>query len=97
MKLRRAIRYWLLSRLKPCCEVVQLMSESMERPLSICDRVELRVHMVVCKWCALYLRHITQLRSALGLTPVAMDQVLSDTARKRMADALKSSNTSKET
>lgn len=96
MKLRRAIRYWLLRRLKPCCDVVQLMSESMERPLSIRDRVELRMHMFVCKWCVLYLRHISQLRSALGLTSVATDEVLGDTARKRIAEALQSREASKE-
>ena len=97
MKLRRTIRYWILSRLKPCCEVVQLMSESMEDPLSIRDRLELRVHMIVCKWCALYLRHIKQLRTALRMVPVATDRALTSAARKKISDALKSDGASKET
>lgn len=57
-KLRRLVRQWLRQVMRPCRRVVSLMSESLERRLSIRERVILRLHLLVCAWCARYLEQI---------------------------------------
>lgn len=58
MKIRRSLRHWLLRRLKPCSEIVPLMSESLDHRLNACDQIEMRLHLLVCAWCARYLKQI---------------------------------------
>ena len=65
--IRRWFRLWLLRRLKPCREVVPLMSESLDRPLAPGEQIELHLHLFVCAWCACYLKQIKFLRSALRM------------------------------
>jgi hypothetical protein len=64
-KIRRFLRHWLLRRQKPCRELVPLLSESLDRRLSLRERLELRLHLFVCAWCARYLEQIKFLRSAI--------------------------------
>jgi hypothetical protein len=45
--------------------MVSLMSESMDRPLSVRERLNLRLHLIVCAWCASYLKQIKFLRHLL--------------------------------
>ncbi len=61
-----AIRYFLLRRLPPCKAMAPLMSQSLERPLSLRERVLLRLHLWVCIWCVWYLEHLHVLRKAVG-------------------------------
>lgn len=65
MKIRSALRRWLLRRLKPCNEIVPLLSESLDRRLAPADQIELRLHLFVCAWCARYLKQINFLRRIL--------------------------------
>jgi len=39
------------------------MSESLDRPLSISERMKLKLHFIVCAWCGLYLKQLTTIRS----------------------------------
>ena len=64
-KTRRAFRRWLLRSLKPCQYMVALMSESMDRPLGIGERLQLKLHLIVCTWCARYLSQINFMRQLL--------------------------------
>ena len=45
--------------------MVPLMSESMERRLRLRESVELKLHLLVCAWCARYLKQLTFLRRLL--------------------------------
>ena len=65
MNLKQSVRHWLLRRLKPCREIVPLLSESMDRRLTPGERLELRLHLLICAWCARYLKQIKFLRWAL--------------------------------
>src|ERR1051325_1013829 len=60
-----AVRYFLLHRLPTCKEMTALMSQSMERPLSLRERVLLKLHLWVCAWCVWYLEHLKLLRASL--------------------------------
>src|SRR4051794_29541171 len=63
--LRRTIitaRNRVLSRLKSCREVVPTISESFERPLSARETVSMWTHLILCRWCMLYLRQLRLIR-----------------------------------
>ena len=64
-KIQHAIRFWLLRRLPPCQQTVQVISQSLERPLSLRERVLLKLHLWVCAWCAWYMEHLQVMRDAL--------------------------------
>jgi len=49
--------------------MVSLMSESMERPLSRREWLELRLHLIVCAWCAHYLKQLKFFRQLFHSTP----------------------------
>jgi hypothetical protein len=64
-KIRHEIRFYLLRRLPTCRYMVSLMSESLERPLSIRERVVLKLHLLVCAWCLWYLDDLKRMRQIL--------------------------------
>jgi len=94
INLRRAVRRWILRKLQPCSQLVPLMSESMDRRLSVFEYFELRLHLLVCTWCARYLKQIKLLRCVLNSAPIMDDSPsessLSSEARQRIAKALNS-------
>jgi len=57
-KLKHSIRYFLLRRLPPCERIVEQVSQSMERRLTLRERVNLKLHLWICAWCQWYLEHI---------------------------------------
>ena len=93
-KLTHGLRYFLLRRLPTCKQMSVLMSESMERPLSVRERVVLRLHLWVCIWCVWYFEHLQLLRATLRERAAADDDAtaalhLSLEARERIKRTLK--------
>jgi hypothetical protein len=90
---RRVVRQWILRKLQPCQQVVPLISESMERRLGVAEFLRLRMHLIVCAWCARYLQQIRFLRTGL-LSQSSLDlnsertSSLSKEARQRIAKKL---------
>jgi hypothetical protein len=71
--------------------MVPVMSESLERRLSLTEWFTLRLHLYVCAWCYHYLRQIRFLRDLVHL-PEMVDEcvpALSEQSRARIAAALK--------
>ena len=60
-----ALRYWLLRRLPTCRQLVPVMSQSLERPLSLRERAAMKIHLWVCIWCVRYLEQLHFMREAL--------------------------------
>lgn len=92
-----AVRYFLLRRLPTCKQMAPVMSESLERPLTLRERVQLKLHLWVCVWCVWYLENLRTMRSALRARAAreeeAADDVdsavkLSEEARERIRRAL---------
>jgi hypothetical protein len=90
-KIKHSIRYWLLRKLPPCREAVVIISESMERPLTLRERVVLMPHLWVCSWCQWYMEHLKTIRETLRRQPsqssegnLANTPGLSDDARERL-------------
>ena len=98
-KVKHAIRYWLLRRLPPCQQAVEVISQSFERRLSLRERVTLKLHLWICVWCQWYLEHLTIMRNSMrekGVETPEMDfpsaPTLSSEARERMKRRLSGDN-----
>jgi len=63
-KLKHSIRFWLLRKLPTCQQTVQKISQSMERKLTLRERIDLKVHLWICAWCQWYLEHLHLIRDA---------------------------------
>ena len=92
-KATHALRWFLLRRLPTCKEMVALMSQSMERPLTLRERVLLKLHLWVCAWCVWYLEQLRLMRGTLRARSAAADggypgASLSTEARERIKAAL---------
>jgi hypothetical protein len=61
-KLKHAIRYWLLRTLPTCQMTVEKISQSMERKLTLRERIDLKLHLWICAWCQWYLEHLQLIR-----------------------------------
>ena len=59
--------HWLAKTfraLSPSCkEAIRLQSEALDRPLSRLQRVGLRIHLAMCRWCSRYGKQINFLRT----------------------------------
>ena len=91
-KLKRAVRRKLLRSLQPCQEMVPLMSESLDRRLSLWESLNLKLHLMVCAWCVHYLRQIRMISDLLCLRPedpALSPDSLSVEARERITRELK--------
>ena len=89
-KLKHAIRYWLLRKLPTCQQTVEKISESMDRELSLRERINLKLHIWICAWCQWYLEHLEIIREtarAKGAESPDLESVsptLSAEARERI-------------
>ena len=72
--------------------MVPLMSESMDRQLGFSEHLKLRLHLLVCAWCARYLKQIKSLRRIMRLqSPIDTrepEMSLTPDARQRIAKSL---------
>jgi len=93
-KTKHAVRFWLLRRLPACKQTVEIISQSMERPLTLRERVLLKLHLWVCMWCLWYMEHLQLMRDAVRLqenetdVDVSTTTRLSDEARERIRRSL---------
>jgi hypothetical protein len=61
-KLKHSIRYWLLKTLPTCQQTVEKISQSMERSLTLEERIKLKLHLWICAWCQWYMEHLHIIR-----------------------------------
>ena len=64
-KIKHSIRWWLLRRLPTCKDTVRVMSESMERRLTLRERINVKLHNWICLWCVWYIEHLQLLRTTI--------------------------------
>ena len=96
-KLKHSIRYWLLRRLPTCQQTVEKISQSMERSLSLRERINLKLHLGICAWCQWYMEHLQVIRDASrAQAEKAPDMMtgatLSNEARERIRRRLTNQN-----
>jgi hypothetical protein len=56
--------------MRTCKDISELVSASLDRDLSFSRRLGVRLHLLMCKPCALYERQLLTLRTILGKTAV---------------------------
>ena len=96
-KLKHSIRYWLLRTLPTCQQTVEKISQSMERPLTLRERIDVKLHLWICAWCQWYMEHLHLIRetarSKADESPDFMSGAgLSDEARERIRRRLTNEN-----
>lgn len=96
-KITHGTRYWFLKALPACQQTVARLSESMERPLSLRERVQVKLHLWVCAWCQWYLEHLDLMRDTARAhaddpPEVVRGASLSDEARERIRRKLAANN-----
>lgn len=62
LKLRLMIAF---SKLTPDCPAIaQLASAGLDRRLTVVERIRIRMHFLICRWCRRYTRQLRFMRSA---------------------------------
>lgn len=79
-----------------CKEITKLVSESLDRPLPIRQRLAIRLHVLLCKLCDRYRQHLFIIRDAVRRHPDRLEghespspPSLSPEARERIKDSLR--------
>jgi hypothetical protein len=79
-----------------CKEVSQLVSESLDRKLPLWQRVQVRMHLLMCRFCSRFRKQAIFLRDAARYYLSAIEEsdtgtgtALSPEARDRIKQALK--------
>jgi len=77
-----------------CKESSQLISQSLDRALSVRERLALRLHLLICDVCSRFVKQMNLLRLAMRRMTQQMEQdedlKLPPDARKRIADKIES-------
>ena len=92
-KLKHTVRFWLLRTLPTCQQTVETISQSMERRLTVRERLKLKVHFWICVWCQWYMENLQLIRqTSRGQTGEASSATLSNEARERIRRRLTNQN-----
>ena len=81
-----------------CKHASQLLSQSLDRRLTLRERVGLRLHLMVCDVCERFGKQLAQIRSSVHAWTRQVEQdehlKLSEEAKKRIASAIESKRSS---
>jgi hypothetical protein len=96
-KLKHSVRFWLLRTLPTCQQTVETISQSMERSLTLGERIKLKLHFWICVWCQWYMEHLHLIRDASRSHGAAAPEqmasaTLSNDARERIRRRLTNHN-----
>lgn len=75
-----------------CKQASQLISQSLDRPLTLRERFTLQLHLIVCKYCRRFSKQLQTLRVALKQMTHAIENnntiEMPSAAKKRITDQL---------
>jgi hypothetical protein len=88
--------FWLGRRLPTCEEVLPVLSQSLERKLTLRERVTLRLHFLICVYCIRYLKQLRLMRASIRARSEQIETgdsapALPEEARERLKRALERS------
>jgi len=79
-----------------CKDVTQLISESMDRSIPLGKRIGVRIHLLICRFCARYRRHLLLIRETVRQIMTDEDrpeapfrETLAAEARERIKESLR--------
>ncbi len=91
-KLKWKLIEFLARRLPPCNLMTELFSEARERPLTLREKIIIKLHLFTCKACRRYVAQIERISEAVKLPNKEISEKstgkLSDEARTRIKAAL---------
>lgn len=95
-KIKWKFIFWLARRLPDCKTITPTLGESLDRKLSLREKIQMRLHLFTCDACARYLKQIEFLREAVQAQNEKLIEEdssvnLSLAAKERLKNALKSS------
>lgn len=85
----------VMARLTPTCETVShKVSESFDHPLSLYDRIRVRLHLLGCELCSRYEKQLQQIHRMImqnidEINKENTSQKLSEEARQRIKKKVK--------
>jgi hypothetical protein len=75
-----------------CKQASQIISQSLDRPLTIRERFALKLHLLICKYCKRFSQQLHTLRVALTLATSAIENddtiKMPSTTKKRITDLI---------
>ncbi len=78
MRLLKGLKYrlkvWIAVKTESCKSVVHLFSHSLDRKLTILERIRVRIHLLTCTACLSYLSNLTFIHDAIRVTQTEIDQ-----------------------
>lgn len=83
---------------RPCRDVTQILSRSMDEPIGLREKLVLRIHFLYCHWCMSYgkqleaIRQLAQKMADPEETEFASELRLSPEARRRIQNKLSSND-----
>jgi hypothetical protein len=95
MKLKDKLIRWLALRLPTCKEVTRMASDTMERKLPLRQRLDMKLHLLICTMCMRYVKQLQFMHDAIQQhaaqieTGATSPLTLPDDARERMKQRLK--------
>jgi hypothetical protein len=81
------MKHWML----PCKEVSEKLSAHMDTPLPFTDRLKVRMHLLLCKYCLRFYRQLQLMRKICKINEIPKtdsDITLSSQAKARMKTVL---------
>lgn len=77
-----------------CKQASELVSQSLDRPLTMRERLSVRFHLLICAACARFSRQLAYMQATIEKFVLDTEQneglKLSASAKERMAEAMKS-------
>jgi predicted anti-sigma-YlaC factor YlaD len=82
---------YLTAKTTPSCDVIsKKISESMDHKLSALERIQIRIHILGCKFCERYRRQLLSIREMLlKLNEETSEEILPDEIKLKMKSAIK--------
>jgi hypothetical protein len=99
-KLKQSFIFWLARRTPDCKTITPILGEANNRPLTLREKINVKVHLFICQACQRYFNQIKFLHDFMSKNnhkfQVETDSSapkLSDKAKQRLKNALKSTTT----
>lgn len=87
--MRQRVINFLARNTPSCKEVVRLISDSMEQPLSLRRRLSIRLHFLICKWCFRYQKQLRFIRNILSRNPEKVGETAPDALSQETKERIK--------
>lgn len=75
--------------IKNCKETSVLVTQSLDRSLTFRDRIAMKLHLMICRNCARFMKQMQLIRSWLRIEDEANPPAMPDGVRERIASKLR--------